>query len=354
MTRLDLYVGRVVLLNTLLTWWAVIALEGLFAFLGEISDIGRGDYDAGAAVLYILLILPGRAYESFPMAVLVGSLLGLGNMAARAELDAFRLAGCSPARLTRAVLQAGVLMLFFAILIGEVWAPVAKHIARQVRTSAIFHDVNVLRQQGFWVRQGMRLIQVGESNADGSLSRLLVFEIDTLPQLTSAASVSRARYQDGEWALEDVRISHFSGSTVDVLSRQRLTSPTLMDPRLARLLTRDPDTLSLRELREYIAHLQTEGADVSVYRLNYWQRWAAPLAAVAMLLLSVSFVLGPARRRGAGQRILLGVVFGLFFKLISDVSAHTGVVYGVRPWLSALLPSFLVIIVGLMLLRRSG
>ena len=93
MNRLDLYIGRVVLLNTLLTWLVVITLEALFAFLGEIGDIGRGDYAVGDAILFILLVLPGRAYQSFPMAALIGSLLGLGGLAAQAELDAFRLAG---------------------------------------------------------------------------------------------------------------------------------------------------------------------------------------------------------------------------------------------------------------------
>jgi lipopolysaccharide export system permease protein len=354
MTRLDLYLGRVVLLNTLFAWLVVIVLEGLFAFLGEIGDIGRGDYELGDAILFVLLILPGRAYHSFPMAALIGALLGLGSLAARAELDAFRLAGCSPARLTRAVLQAGLLMLVFVVLIGEGWAPFSQQLARQSRTSAIFDEVSVQRQHGFWVRDGQRLIQVGQSEADGSLSQLLVFEIDTLPRLVSAASVSSARYQEGRWSLENVRVTHFTGPSIDVQSSQSQAWSTLMDPRLARLLTRDAHSLSLPELRQYIAYLRAEGTDVSAYRLNYWQRWAAPLAALAMLFLSVSIVLGSVGRQGTGQRILLGVVVGLVFKLLNDISAQFGLVYGVHPLLSAFLPSFLVLVAGLVLLRRSS
>ena len=352
MNRLDLYIGRAVLLNTLLVWLVVIALEGMFAFLGEIGDIGRGDYELGDAIVFILLVLPGRAYQSFPMAALIGSLLGLGSLAAQAELNAFRLAGCSPVRLTRAVLQTGVVMLVAVVLMGEGWAPVSRQLAGQLRSSAIFDEVSVQRDSGFWVHDGQRLIQVGQSEADGSLSRLVVFEIDATPRLVSAASAARARYQQGRWSLEDVRVSHFTDQSVNVRSSKRIAWPTLMDPRLARLLTRDPQTLSLPELRQYIDYLKANGTDVSSYRLKYWQRWAAPLAAIAMLFLSVSFVLGPLGRQGTGQRILVGVVLGLVFKLLNDITAHAGLVYGMPAWLSALLPSSVVFAAGLLLLRR--
>jgi lipopolysaccharide export system permease protein len=350
--RLDLYIGKVILLNTLLTWLVVIALEGLFAFLGEMGDIGRGDYELGDAILYILLVLPGRAYQAFPMSVLIGSLLGLGGLAAQAELLAFRLSGCSPARFTRAVLQAGVLMLVAVVLMGEGWAPLSRQIAGQLRTSAIFDEVSVQGDSGFWVRDGQRLIQVGQSEADGSLSRLVVFEIDATPRLVSAASASRARYQQGRWLLEDLQVSHFNDQTVKVENTERIAWPTLMDPRLARLLTRDPQTLSLPDLHQYIAYLRANDTDVSSYRLNYWQRWAAPLAAIAMLFLSVSFVLGPLGKQSGGQRVLAGVVLGLVFKLINDITAHAGLVYGMPPWLSAALPSSVVFAAGLLLLRR--
>ena len=354
MNRLDMYIGRAVLLNTLLAWLVVIALEGLFAFLGEIGDIGRGEYELADAVLFILLILPGRAYQSFPMAALIGSLLGLGSLAAHAELDAFRLAGCSAARLTRAVLQAGVVMLIAVVLMGEGWAPVSGQVARQLRTSAIFNEVSVQRDSGFWVHDGQRLIQVGQSEADGSLSGLSVFEINATPRLVSTASVSRARYQQGRWLLEDVRTSYFDDQSIHVQNIKRMEWQSLMDPGLARLLTRDPQTLSLPELRRYIDYLGANATDVSAYRLNYWQRWAAPLSAIAMLFLSVSFVLGPLGKQSAGHRILVGVAIGLVFKLLNDITAHAGLVYGMSPWLSALLPSSVVFVAGLVLLRRGG
>jgi len=352
--QLDTYIGRTVLAATLLAWLVVVVLEGLFIFLGEIGAIGRGDYTLADALLFVLLTLPVRAYQSFPMAALIGSLLGLGSMAAQFELNAFRLAGCSPARLTRSVLQAGVVILLAVVVVGEGWAPASQQLARQLRTSAIFDQVSMQRDAGFWVHNGRRLIQVRRSEADGSLSGLVVYDIDTTPRLVSASRAARARFQQGQWHLEDIQGSYFSDRRVDVQHTPQSVWPSLIEPRLAQLLTRDSQTLSLPELSQYIDYLQQNGTDVALYRLNYWQRWATPLAAIAMLFLAVGFVLGPVGSLSMGQRILVGVAVGLVFKLFNDITAHAGLVYGVPSWLSAFAPSVVVIIAGLLLLRRTG
>ena len=103
MKRVDRYIGATVASATLLAWLAIVVLEALFVLLGQIADIGRGDYGFADALLFVALGVPTRAWQAFPMAALIGVVLGLGNLAAQFELDAFRLAGCSPQRLTRAV-----------------------------------------------------------------------------------------------------------------------------------------------------------------------------------------------------------------------------------------------------------
>ena len=68
----------------------------------------------------------------------------------------------------------------------------------------------------------------------------------------------------------------------------------------------------------------------------------------------VSLVLGPLGRHSVGQRILVGVVVGLVFKLVSGITAHAGLVYGLAPWFGALLPTALVMVAGVWLMRREA
>ena len=348
---MDRYIGNTVLAATLLAWLVVSMLEALFMFMGELGDVGRGGYSLADATLFVLLTLPGRAYQSFPIAAVIGALLGLGNLMAQSELNTFRLAGCSPARITRSVMQAGLAMLLAVVAMGEGWAPLTQHLARQLRTTAIFNDVSVQHDAGFWVRDGRRFIQVAQSGADGSLHGLVIYTPGDGPRLLSASSVSRARYMEGQWQLEDIRTSLFAAQTVVIESATHAVSAHLVEPRLAQLLTRDAQTLTLVELGRYIEYLKRNGSNVTEYRLRYWQRLATPLAVVAMLLLAVGLVLGPLARQGIGQRMLVGVVAGLVFKLVNETSLHAGLVYGIAPWVSALLPSLIVSAGGLWLLR---
>jgi lipopolysaccharide export system permease protein len=352
MKRLDSHVGVTVLMASLLVWLAVASLETLFVFLGEIDDVGRGAYTLGDALRFALLTLPMRAWQSLAVSTLIGALLGLGALAARGELTAFGLAGCSPARLARAAVQAGALLVAFAALIGEGWGPSTQHLGRQLRSAAMFDAVDVRGEPGFWLRDGNRLVQVGHSNSDGSLSAVHVYELDATPRLVAATSAARAYpLGDGRWVLERLASSLFGHGEVKVQLAERAQWPALVDPRLADILSRDPQTLSLPNLTRYMAYLERSGGSAADYRSSFWRRVAEPFTALSMLMLAVGMMLGSLARRSAGQRVLIAVLAGLAFKLGNEIVVHAGQVYGVAPWLAALLPALIALLLAGWLLR---
>ncbi len=353
MKRLDLYVGRSVLSATLLAWLTITVLDGLFALLGQLGDIGRGNYVFTDALGYVLLGLPTKAYHTFPMAALIGTVLGLGQLAAQAELTAFRLAGCSLRRLGWAVIQAGLLMLVAVMLMGELVAPPSQQWAQQWRSQAIYDDISVQRDAGFWVHDGRRFIQVAQSLADGSLGGIVVYQLAETARLASVTTAKRAAPDTGGWRLNEVHFSQFLAERIQVGNSTEQVWPTLMDVRLAQLLTRNVATLSLPELSEYIDYLRRNGSPVARYALEYWQRWAAPASALSMLLLAVSLVLGPLGQRPLGQRLLVAVLAGLVFKLLAEIITHAGLVYGLSPVISAFLPAALILLVGAGLSRTN-
>ena len=50
-------------------------------------------------LLFVLLTLPGHIYELFPVAVLIGTIVALVQMAAHSELTVYRASGASRAAL---------------------------------------------------------------------------------------------------------------------------------------------------------------------------------------------------------------------------------------------------------------
>ena len=80
MKLFDWYVFRAILEMTLIVLFVFVALSGFVDFVGQINDIGIGDYGVNQAIQYTLLKLPSSIFQLMPIIILIGSLLGLGLM----------------------------------------------------------------------------------------------------------------------------------------------------------------------------------------------------------------------------------------------------------------------------------
>ena len=115
MRVLDRYIGRAVIGATLVVLLVLLTLIAFVELEKELGEVGRGSYGLVQAFSYVFLVMPRFAYEIFPIATLLGSLVGLGAMANHAELIAMRAAGVSLSRIVWSVMQAGLLLMGLAI-----------------------------------------------------------------------------------------------------------------------------------------------------------------------------------------------------------------------------------------------
>jgi len=133
---LELYLAGHVLRRMLAVFAALLALFALVTFIGELGA-AAADYDFMVMARFALLSLPGFATALFPMALLLGAVLGLGQLAATSELSAMRAAGRSLPRITATVLLAGAPLAAAAVMVGEVVAPQTERLAERVRAAAL-------------------------------------------------------------------------------------------------------------------------------------------------------------------------------------------------------------------------
>ena len=99
----DLHVARVVTATVLLVWTVLVGLDAVLAAADEVKNMGQGDYGFVSGLTYVAYSLPRRAYTMFPTAAVIGSLMGLGQLAATSELTALRALGVSRRRLSVSV-----------------------------------------------------------------------------------------------------------------------------------------------------------------------------------------------------------------------------------------------------------
>lgn len=352
MSILDRYIFRTVAGATFVALLVLLLLESFLSLLVELEDVGKHNYHFAEIIQYLLLIQPQRLYELFPMALLVGGLLGMGALASGSELIVMRAAGVSLARLTRSALQAGFLLSLMVLAIGEFVAPPLEQIAREQRATAKSQDMAIRGGRGFWARDGDYFIHVRAVLPGIRLVDLHIFKIGPQDRLETVTAAQGARYQEGHWVLEGIDRSTLSDGGVHSERLDQLAVASEISPKVLDVLAANPNDLSIRDLWVYVSYLERNGLDAASHRLALWRKLFAPLTYLAMLVVGMPFVFGPQRSAGVGQRLLIGLLLGLAFFLVNYLLGNVVLLYGYPPLLGAILPSSLFLAAGFFALNR--
>jgi lipopolysaccharide export system permease protein len=318
----------------------LLVLVGFFEVIAELEDVERC-YTSLMAYSYVALTLPRYTYELFPIATLLGSLIGLGALAGNSELMAMCAAGISIGRIVAATLKAGLLVLLLVLVIGEYLAPKAELQAQRMKMEALSEQITLHTRYGFWSRDDHTFINIRQVLPDRVLADISVYQYDDRYRLQRALHAQRAIYEDNQWVLESVRQSTFSPSRIDVEEIERLPWRTRLKPSVLDVVTVKPHMLAAWDLWRYIDYLRQNGQASQTYEVAFWGKLAAPLVTLVMLFLSIPFVFGSLRSVGIGQRIFTGSMLGIVFYLLNRAFNYLAVVFSLNALFAALFPVLL-------------
>ncbi|MFT7288229.1 MAG: lipopolysaccharide export system permease protein [Halieaceae bacterium] len=352
MRIIDRYIARTVWFSIVLVLLVIVGIDALSAFIDE-SGSRSDSYGFAAIARYVALTLPGRCYEYIPFAALIGSLIGLGQLASSSELVVMRAAGIANSRLAWVVLQQALLVAGLGFLLGEYVAPQAEQLAQSGRAMALYSDRQLLSENGIWRRDGQRFLHVQAVTARDGIYGVTVYDFASDGQLRRAFFADRGRYVSGGWSLQHVLISNFFADGITSDSQDALRFETNITPRILTLENVAPSQLALDDLINYAAFLRTQGEDAADFELATWKKLMQPAAVAALVLVAVSFVFGPLRDGTLGFRIFAGVMVGILFRLSQDLLGPASMVFGFPPLYAAVTPVLICTLAGLYLIRRA-
>lgn len=354
MNILDRYIARVVIIGAATALLVLSALDTFIALMRELEDVGKGGYGYSEAFIYVLLSLPGRMYELFPAAVLVGSLMSMGALAGGSELVAMRAAGVSIKRIVGAATQAGLGLMLALILVGEFVVPVSEQYSQEFRWQKQNMQVAQSGKRGLWAREGRHYINVGTVYPDLKLSKLSIYELTENGDMASITAAKSAMQipETGLWELRGIRRTLFSADEVISETAKVEYRETVLAPALLNVLSVRPETMSILDLHQYAEYLLNNKLDASSYWLAFWLKITTPLSCVAMMLIVMPFVFGSLRSVNAGQLLVIGILLGLGFYILLQAASRIGQIYAAPPFLSAVFPVLFFTVIGLFGLRK--
>jgi lipopolysaccharide export system permease protein len=331
--RMDRYVAKHVLLATMAVWAVLLGFDVIVDFAGELKDVGKEGYTLSHAVMYELFTMPRRLYTLFPTVAVIGSLLGLGGLAARSELTAMRAAGVSRLQIGLGALLPLAVIAGLMIVNMETLAPAGEQRA-QMLSSAKSGQLIMARYSGLWAREGQLFLnaRAGGPRVEGDaawieLQDVRLYQFDADGRLRSLAQAKTAEHRDGKWMLRDVERAHFLPRSVHVEKIASEKWDTQLDEQSLAATLAKPRYLSTSELSANIQYLQRNQLDTGKFVSTYWGRWFYPLQVIVLVLATLPFAFASLRSGGFGKRLFTGIVIGVSYVLAETLLVNLSDVF---------------------------
>lgn len=360
---LDRYVLREFFRTLML---AVMASTVVFVLIHLMDHIdGYLDQEATLAevVRYYAYLLPYNGIITLPMAMLIATILTMGELGRHEEITAMKAAGRSIYRIVLPLLLVAAGISVGVLLLGETVVPQLSRTANEIHDVEIAERRNDFRnyRADFPYRNDAGytfLIRslFSDSTTGSSADQILVHkEMPDGGVLRISAPKMFWEPERRRWILTDGWYRYFTPEGEERSWRFGfLRSPAFAEtPQDFLQPPLEPEAMGYAELRRYIDRKERTGGDTTRERVDLNLKIAYPFANLVIVLFGVTLAGRSARRGGAalgfGLALFLCIVFWMSIKFGQGV----GYGGGLPPWLAAWLANIVFGALGLMLLLRA-
>ena len=330
---------------------AFLSLFFFFDFVDALDGVGTRGRTAWHALLAAGYALPGRLYELFPIAVLIGSIYSLARLAQTSEFTILRTGGLGPGRALSLLAVLGVAFGAVTFVTGDYVAPASERQSALLR--ARFAGGLQLGGTGAWLKDhrdspaGERSYSVNVAGAStaGSLVGIRIFEFDADGRLVSRTEAGAGHVDDdGTWQLTDVQVARWpvarsEGGEVDLERHATLSWPSTLSAAVVAAAVLPLSTMTTTELWRYSAHLSDQEQASQQHQIRFWRKALYPLACLVMMALALPFAYMHSRGGSISLKVFGGIMLGISFVLLNNLSGHIGMLRGWTPWVAAASPS---------------
>lgn len=352
MKLLKRHISKTILSAIGLVTLILAGLQIFILFINQLSSVGKGDFGLLQTTLYVFLQLPYQVYLFFPLASLLGCLIGLGIMASQRELIVMRAAGVSVGQITETILKTAIILILFVTVLGEIFIPKLTQWGNDQKMQAISGGRTLRTPQGVWLRHKQDFILIGTVLPDNSLRQVFQFKFDEQGQMRVARKINQIDYSNHEWKAYEVDETLINQDKTEVRHFAEIPWDVNIKPRVLNVSNREPDEMGLKELHRYLQAQKHSYQNTSGYQLAYWQRLMQPLSTIVMMMLAIPFIFGPLRSSTMGAKIVAGATVGFGFHIMNHFLGPISQVFQWSPQLAAIAPTCVFALLGIAFIRQ--
>jgi len=329
----------------------------LFRIAQYISQYGASLWTCVKLLTYSL---PAIIALTFPMAMLLASLMSFGRLSSSSEIVAMKCGGLSFYRLAAPVFLVALAVSFFSMAFNEILVPRANAAYSYIVHYEIMKNTRPKSQEHVVIKdiasgQLERLTYARRFDEDLSMLMGVTIQEYDKDRLVRIENAEKALWKDGSWTMQNGIIYDMTEDG-RVERTMRFVEQAMPVEKAPATIARDqkrPEEMTIRELKQHISILKREQVRTGFFEVELHQRIAVPFACFIFALIGVP--LGIQRQRSSssiGLGISVIVIFAYYAVMSMTMALGQG---GTLPAAMAVwIPNLLGLVAGVFLVHRAS
>jgi lipopolysaccharide export system permease protein len=312
---------------------ALLSAYLLIDILDRLQWFARNEASALAVLNFYAARLPVLASRIIPMSLLVATALTASHLAVQGELMGMRACGIPAPKALSPVLAICVLIVPAFFMLNNELVPRASARQDEVKREQIWNQSRQGSDKSapIWYRVGGRINQVTDLDSEGGTAHGITFYemgADGLP-ISRTDAASARHFGRGNWRLRDPVRIEWKNEAFRIVEAPRFA-------KLGEALPAKVDTmhLSVRQLQKEIDDIEGNGLDATALRVDLQVKLATPLACIVLPAIILFFAVSGPPFPSSATTLLLSIVLGVGWVLVSGAGASLGYGGAVNPVLA--------------------
>ncbi len=362
---LDRYIFTEILMTFL---FSICAFTAVFMGSGTLFRIAEYITDYGASLASVakifILSLPGVIVWTFPMSMLLATLLAFGKLSGGSEITAMLSCGISFKRLCVPGIILGFVMSLFSVWFNEYIVPWSNDAYTRVLNYEIKKNVAPKSQDHIIIKDiksGLiqRLVYARRYNGDTQQMEGITMQLFDKGKVTHVENAAYAEWKGDQWVMHEGIIYDIAGKDENgKVSRHTVhfntqALPVEQSPQDIVNSQKKPEAMTIREIKEQIKILSDRSVDTVKLETEMYQRVTIPFASFVFALIGMPLGLQP-NRSGSSRGFAVSLIVIFIYYMLMVLMGAVGQSSFMPLWLGIWTPNIICFFAGLFFIRQAS
>ncbi len=349
MRRLNRYLITNTIKLLLISELAGIIIFTMIDFFDHLDIFTQSFSKFVLGISYVALNIPNNFNLLMPLAFLVAILVHIIMMIRGNEVIVVRTAGISTLSLMKPLIWFSLVLVVLSFCLSEWIIPYSSSSAEYILRVKIKEDQTyvVFKNDKIWFKRGGQVCNIDFYDVKKDVIKgLTVLELSNeyaiKKRYDAKIGVWKGDDKKGQWLLSDVTERTFGNDGIESRTTHKsMTGLITEPPSVFKIVDKNPEEMSYKELKRYIERLRRNGHDARRYMVDLDNKISFPFINVIMVLAAFSVGLRYSKTKNVSKGIFSGICLGISYWGFHSIALSFGYKEAFPPLFAAWLSNML-------------